>query len=75
MITSVKPVLGGLVRWPSAPGCPVGVVVEHNGQRVFVRFDREDEPKVFNARVGVLERVALTGMVHRLSTGSRHRVG
>jgi superfamily II DNA or RNA helicase len=35
-----------------------------------VRFDGDDESKIFNARAGVVERVELSGMVRRASTGS-----
>ena len=43
---------GGLVRWPSAPGSPIGVVLEIDGPRIKVRFDGVGESKVFNARAG-----------------------
>lgn len=62
-------VRGAVVRWPSAPGEPVGVVEEVDGPRVRVRFDGDPEPKIFNARAGVVERVELAGMVRRISTG------
>ncbi|MGY1793084.1 DEAD/DEAH box helicase [Geodermatophilus sp. SYSU D00525] len=60
---------GALVRWPAAPGCPTGVVQSAGGHQVSVVFDGEDEPKLFSARAGVLERVVLAGMVKRASTG------
>ena len=60
---------GALVRWPTAPGCPTGVVGSAGANQVSVLFDGEDEPKVFSARAGVLERVGLAGMVRRISTG------
>lgn len=63
-------VAGALVRWPSAPGSPIGVVIEVDGPRLKVRFDGESETKIFNSRAGVLERVPLTGMVRRASSGS-----
>jgi len=62
-------VRGAVVRWPSAPGEPIGVVEEVDGPRLRVRFDGDPEPKIFNARAGVVERVELSGMVRRLSTG------
>ncbi len=68
-IVQVLPV-GSLVRWSSAPGSPLGVVQDVDGPRLSVRFDGEDEPKVFNARSGALERVEFAGMVRRHSTGS-----
>lgn len=63
-------VAGALVTWPSAPGAPVGVVTEVDGPRIRVRFDGDDESKIFNARAGVVERVELRGMVRRVSTGA-----
>ena len=63
-------VAGGLVRWPTAPGSPMGVVVEVDGPRVRVRFDGDSESKVFNARAGAVERVELSGMVRRVSNGT-----
>jgi ATP-dependent helicase HepA len=63
-------VMGALVRWPTAPGSPVGVVLEVDGQHLRVRFDGDGEAKTFNARAGVLERVELAGMVRRASNGS-----
>lgn len=63
-------VAGGLVRWPTAPGSPVGVVVEIDGPRIRVRFDGDTESKIFNARAGVVERLELTGMVRRASNGT-----
>jgi len=38
-------VVGALVVWPSAPGAPLGVVVEVDGPRVRVRFDGDPELK------------------------------
>ena len=38
-------VAGALVRWSSAPGSPMGVVVEVDGPRIRVRFDGEAESK------------------------------
>ena len=63
-------VLGALVRWPSAPGAPVGVIHEVDGPRIKVRFDGDGESKIFNARAGALERIQLAGMVRRVSNGS-----
>jgi superfamily II DNA or RNA helicase len=63
-------IAGALVRWPSAPGEPVGVIHEVEGPRIRVRFDGETESKIFNARAGVVERVELGGMVLRASTGA-----
>jgi hypothetical protein len=63
-------VVGALIRWATAPGSPIGVVLELDGPRVRVRFDGEDDSKVFNARAQVVERVELAGMVKRASTGS-----
>lgn len=60
---------GTLVRWPTGPGCPAGVVGSAGGSQVSVLFDGEDAPKLFSARAGVLERVVLSGMVRRVSTG------
>src|SRR4051812_9041970 len=60
---------GALVRWPTAPGCPLGVVGTAGGQQVSVLFDGEDVPKLFSARANVIERVVLAGMVRRVSTG------
>ena len=45
-------VVGALVRWPSAPGAPLGVIDQVDGLRICVRFDGNDEVKVFNARAG-----------------------
>src|SRR5260370_4405061 len=70
MSTPPMPAVGALVRWPTAPGSPSGVVTRNEEQRVFVRFDGQDDPKIFSARAGALERVELTGMVKRLTTGS-----
>ena len=41
---------GALVRWPSAPGAPLGVIVKDEGSRIRVRFDNDEEVKVFNVR-------------------------
>ena len=69
-VSPPEPLLAGaLVRWPTAPGCPIGVVITVVGHQVSVVFDGEDEPKLFSARAGVLERVVLAGMVKRVSTG------
>lgn len=62
--------VGALVRWSAAPGSPLGVVRELDGPRVSVLFDGEETPKVFNARAGAVERIDLSGMVRRLSTGA-----
>ena len=70
MTTAAELVTGSVVRWPSAPGSPLGVVVEHDGLRVLVRFDGNNELSEFNARAGVVERVELAGLVRRVSTGS-----
>jgi ATP-dependent helicase HepA len=63
-------VAGALVRWPSAPGSPIGVVLEVDGPRIWVRFDGEGESKIFNSQSGALERVELSGMVRRASNDS-----
>jgi hypothetical protein len=60
---------GALLRWPAGPGSPNGVVKAVDGQQVVVLLDGEDEPKRFSSRAGVVERVVLTGMVKRQSTG------
>ena len=70
MPAAVELVTGGVVRWPSAPGSPLGVVLDHDNLRTSVRFDGNDEIRVFSARAGVVERVELAGMVRRVSTGS-----
>ena len=70
MATTVELIAGAVVRWPSAPGSPLGVVVEHDDLRIHVRFDGNDELRAFNARAGAVERVELAGMVRRVSTGS-----
>ena len=70
MSTTAELVAGAVVRWSSAPGSPFGVIVEHRDQRVTVRFDGNDELRVFNARAGVVERVEIAGLVRRMSTGS-----
>ena len=70
MTAAAELVTGGVVRWPSAPGSPLGVVLDHDDLRISVRFDGDDEVRVFNARAGVVERVELVGMVRRVSTGS-----
>lgn len=61
--------IGSLVRWTAAPGQPVGVVEAVDTSRVEVRFDGESERKIFAARAGALERVALPRTVVRRSTG------
>jgi hypothetical protein len=61
---------GALVRWPSAPASPLGVVTDVDGDRVHVRFDDDGEVKVFNARAAGIERVPLQGIVRRLSNGT-----
>src|SRR4051812_37059207 len=63
-------VAGALVHWPSAPGSPPGVMPEVAGPRMRVRFEGEPQSKIFSARSGALERIELTGMVRRVSTGS-----
>ena len=69
-IASSGPIFeGSLVRWPTAPGCPTGVVGRVGSSQVSVLFDGEHEPKLFSARAGVLERVVLAGMVKRINTG------
>lgn len=60
---------GALVRWPSAPGQPLGVVISVDSSRVEVIFDGETERKIFVAKAGALERVALPRTVVRRSTG------
>ncbi len=70
MTSAPELVVGALVCWPTAPGSPLGVVLEVDGPRIRVRFDGDAEPKVFNARAHVVTRVDLTGMVKRASTGS-----
>src|SRR3954454_6430940 len=60
---------GALLRWPSGPGSPNGVVRMVDGQQLIVLLDGEEEPKLFSSRAGVVERVVLTGMVKRQSTG------
>ena len=62
--------LGALVRWPSAPGSPLGVITDVDGDRVHVRFDDDGEVKVFNARSAGIERVLLPGIVMLLSNGA-----
>ena len=61
---------GALVRWPSAPGAPLGVIVKDEGDRIYVRFDNDEDVKVFNVRTAGIERVALQGIVRRLSNGT-----
>lgn len=63
-------VAGSLVQWPGAPGAPLGIVIEVDGLRLHVRFDRDDDPKIFNAKTGAVQRVQLSGMVRRVTTGS-----
>ncbi|SOD73491.1 SNF2 domain-containing protein [Jatrophihabitans sp. GAS493] len=61
---------GALACWPSAPGSPIGVVVEVATQQVRVMFDGVEEPQAFSVHAQVIERVLLTGMVRRASTGA-----
>jgi SNF2 family DNA or RNA helicase len=63
-------VTGALVEWPDAPGAPLGVVTEVDGQRVHVRFDGDPGVKTFNAATGAIRRIQLAGMVRRVTTGS-----
>lgn len=63
-------VVGALVRWPAAPGSPVGVVLELDASRVRVRFDGDDEPRFFSAHARAVQRVELSGMVRRASDQS-----
>jgi ATP-dependent helicase HepA len=70
MTSAPELVVGALVCWPTAPGSPLGVVLDVDGPRIRVRFDGDAEPKVFNSRAHVVERVDLAGMVKRASTGS-----
>lgn len=60
---------GSLVRWPAAPGQPVGVIVAADASRVEVLFDGESDRKIFAAKAGALERVVLPRTVLRRSTG------
>lgn len=62
--------VGALVSWPAVPGAPVGVVTELDGSRIQIRFDGDPEPKTFSAHAGAVERVALGGLVRRVSTGT-----
>lgn len=62
-------VQGALLRWPTGPGSPFGVVRAVESHQLIVLFDGDDEPKRFSTRAGVVERVPLTGMVRRQSTG------
>ncbi len=63
-------VAGALVRWPTAPGSPIGVIVEIDERRIRVRFDGDTESKIFNSRAGVVERIELAGMIRRASNGT-----
>lgn len=63
-------VRGALVAWQKGPGSPLGVIYQVDGPRITVRFDGIDEPRIFNARAGVVHRVELAGMVQRVSTGA-----
>lgn len=63
-------VAGALVRWPGGPGAPLGVILEVDGPRIKVRFDEDPQPRIFNAKAGVIQRVELAGMVQRMSTGA-----
>jgi SNF2 family DNA or RNA helicase len=46
------------------------VVVKSAGSRIYVRFDNENEVKIFTVRAAGLERVELKGIVRRVSNGS-----
>jgi hypothetical protein len=58
---------GSLVRWPGAPGQPVGVIVAVDASRVEVLFASESERKIFAAKAGVLESVVFPQTVVRRS--------
>jgi hypothetical protein len=63
-------VAGALVQWPSGPGSPIGVILEVDGPRIKVRFDGDPQPRIFNAKSGVVQRVELAGMARRVTTGA-----
>jgi SNF2 family DNA or RNA helicase len=44
--------------------------VKRDGEHLHVRFDNDDDVKVFNSRSAGIERVLLQGIVQRLSTGA-----
>lgn len=46
------------------------MILEVDGPRIRVRFDGDPESKTFNAFSGAIERVAVAGMVRRVSNGS-----
>ena len=62
-------IAGALLRWPTGPGSPVGVITAVYKQRVTVLLDGEEQSKLFASGAGVVERVVLSGMVKRQSTG------
>ena len=63
-------VVGALASWPASPGSALGVVMEVEGRNIRIRFDGETEPRVFSRDSGVVERVQLSGLVRRVSTGA-----
>lgn len=63
-------VVGALASWPASPGSGLGVVTEVDGRNIRIRFDAEAEQRGFSKSAGVVERVALSGIVRRVSTGA-----
>lgn len=63
-------VQGGLVTWPASPGSAFGVLTEVGPRQIRVRFDGDDEDRIFSRASDAVERVVLAGMVRRLTDGS-----
>ena len=61
---------GSLVRWPSGPKSPLGVITEVDGGRLTVNFDGDESPKIFRSDAAVLQAVELSGLVIRVSSGA-----
>ena len=63
-------VVGALASWPASPSPALGVVTEVEGRNIHIHFDGETESRVFSRDSGAVERVQLSGLVRRVSTGA-----
>lgn len=63
-------VVGALVSWSASPSAELGVITEIDGRNVKIRFDGNNDERIFSIESGAVERVKLNGLVRRVSTGA-----